>query len=104
MRYKIFKSLILDAKEFSDFDQYLAECGGAVDDPINALKFIWDFSHAPEVKTIRAAAGMSQMEFSCEYGIPRRTLECWESQTRETTTSALETLAFAVLSDMLDVE
>ena len=33
----------------------------------------------PTIKSIRTATGLSQRKFAEKYGIPRRTLEDWES-------------------------
>lgn len=35
------------------------------------------------IKAIRSATGLSQVAFAKEYGIPRRTIENWESGERK---------------------
>lgn len=105
MTYQRFRSLMLDALDCKDYDQYLAECGGSVDDPLCALPYVWNYAHARECKTIRSAAEMSQAAFAREYNIPQRTCESWESSAsaasgRRTTAAMIDLLAFAVLCDL----
>lgn len=104
MTYQRFRSLMLDALDCKDYEQFLAECGGSVDDPLNVLPYIWDYAHAPDCRTIRSASGLSLIGFSREYGISDRTLVSWESSaasSRRTTAATLDLLAFAVLCDLL---
>lgn len=106
MTYQRFRSLMLDALDCKDYDQYIAECGGSVDDPLCALPYVWNYAHAKECKTIRAVTGLSQADFAREYNIPQRTYESWESSAsaasgRRTTAAMIDLLAFAVLCDLM---
>ena len=49
------------------------------------------------VKAIRAKTGLSQRAFAERYGIPRRSIENWETKT-EISEYTLALIAFAVLS------
>jgi putative transcriptional regulator len=56
-----------------------------------------NFSDAKEeVKRIRAASGLSQAAFAKAYGIPRRTLENWESGANAAPEYVVKLLAYAV--------
>ena len=37
---------------------------------------------AEQIKAIRAKTGLSQVKFAAQFGLPKRTLENWESGTR----------------------
>ena len=105
MTYQRFRSLMYDALECADYDQYLAECGGSVDDPLRVLPFVWAYSHSPECRTIRAETGLSQAKFADAYGIAQRSVENWESDSEtaghRAPAATLSMLAFAVLCDLL---
>ena len=107
MTYQRFRSLMYDALECADYDQFLAECGGSVDDPLRVLPYIWDYAHAQECRTIRAASGLSLIAFSAKYNIPDRTIVSWESSatsSRRTSAAMMDLLAFAALMDLLGEE
>ena len=104
MSYQRFRSLMYDAMECADYDQFLAECGGSVDDPLHVLPFVWAYSHSPECRTIRAASGLSSIAFSRKYRIPDRTIVSWESSatsSRRPAAAMMDLLAFAVICDLL---
>lgn len=109
MSYQIFYRLLVDARDCTDFDEYVAECGGSVplddvDDVLSVLRYIWDYSQAPEVRTIWRASGLSQNAFKAEYNIPSRSFESWASDSassRRPPEYTVRLLAFAVLSDIL---
>ena len=107
MTYQRFRSLMYDALECVDYDQFAVECGGSVDDPLRVLPYIWDYAHSPECRTIRAASGLSLIAFSDKYRIPDRTIVSWESSatsSRRASAAMLDLLAFAALSDLLGDE
>ena len=105
MTYQRFRSLMLDALDCKDYNQYLAECGGSVDDPLRVLPYIWRVANAPECRTIRAETGLSQAKFADAYGIAQRSVENWESDSEtaghRAPAATLSMLAFAVLCDLL---
>lgn len=49
-----------------------------------------------EMKRIRAASGLSQAAFAKAYGIPRRTIENWESGSNTAPEYVLKLLAYVV--------
>lgn len=105
MTYQRFRALMLDAQELHTYEEFLIECGGSVDDPLRVLPYIWRYANAPECRTIRAETGLSQAKFAVEYGIARRNIENWESDSKtvghRAPASTLNMLAFAVLMDLL---
>ena len=107
MTYQRFLSLMYDAMECADYDHFVIECGGSVNDPLRVLPYIWDYAHAQECRTIRAATRLSLIAFSAKYNIPDRTIVSWESSatsSRRTSTAMMDLLAFAALCDMLGEE
>lgn len=84
-----FHRLRIDAEDCSSLEQYIAEEGGSLPEecypadmsaekPIKIMSIIWEMAHDFNFKKVRAVSGMTQSEFSIEYGIPRRTVEDWE--------------------------
>lgn len=108
MTYQRFRSLMLDALDCADCDQYLAECGGSVDAPLRVLPYIWRVANAPECRTIRAETGLSQAKFAAAYGIAQRNVENWESDSEtaghRAPAATLSMLAFSVLCDIIGDE
>ena len=51
------------------------------------------------IKEIRKYTGLSQLKFSEKYGIPRRTIENWESGSRKCPDYVISLLERAVKSD-----
>ncbi len=110
MSYQEFCWLLLGTAGCKDFDEYVAECGGSVPlDDVGAvqrvLRYIWDYSQAPEVATVWRASGMLQKDFVQEYNIPSRSYESWASSaasSRRPPEYTVRLLAFAVLSDILE--
>ena len=49
-----------------------------------------------EIKRIRTASGLSQAAFAKAYGIPRRTIENWESGANTAPEYVVKLLAYAV--------
>ena len=41
-----------------------------------------DMTPSEQIKAIRAKTGLSQVKFAAQFGVPKRTLEHWESGTR----------------------
>lgn len=62
----------LDSPTIDDFRKFYD--GEDADD-------IWEVAHI-SIREIRAASGLSQAAFGAKYGIPRRTIEDWESSRR----------------------
>jgi len=56
------------------------------------------------IKEIRALTGLSQVKFCKQYGIPRRTLENWESGETIAPTYTVSLLEHAVKDDYCGVE
>lgn len=51
---------------------------------------------ADQIRAIRAATGLSQVRFAERYGIPRRTIENWESGVRTPPPYVINLLQLAV--------
>lgn len=103
-----FHRLRIDAEDCSSLDEYIAEVGGSLPEecypadmsaekPIKIMSIIWELAHDFNFKKVRAVSGMTQSEFSIEYGIPRRTVEDWEGSHSQLK-YVLELLAADVLS------
>lgn len=54
------------------------------------------------IKEIREYSGLSQAKFSEKYGIPKRSLENWESGSRKCPDYVISLLERAVKSDMIN--
>ena len=70
---------------------------------IRVLDAIYTMAHGG-IAAIRSITGMSQVNFSAAYGIPRRSVENWErdsSETREAPSYTQMLLGYAVLTDQL---
>lgn len=116
--YNDFRSIWFSAQEYApeQHDLYIAERGWqswmdefGEDDTssiIRVLDAIYTMSHGG-IAAIRSITGMSQVNFSAAYGIPRRSVENWErdsSETREAREAPSYTqmlLGYAVLTDQL---
>lgn len=55
------------------------------------------------IKEIREYSGLSQAKFSEKYGIPKRSLENWESGSRKCPDYVVSLLERAVKSDMSNI-
>ena len=51
------------------------------------------------IRAIRAETGLSQVGFGAALGIPRRTIEAWETGVRTCPTYVVELIAFRVQHD-----
>lgn len=112
MTYNDFRTIWHSALDYTtdQRDLYIAERGWQSwmdefgDDTaaiICTLDSIYDMAHMG-CKGIRALTGLSQQAFCMAYGLPRRTVEDWESKRREPPTHSLMMLGFAVLSDSIE--
>lgn len=105
--YADFYRLLIDTTECTDFESYIAECGGSVplDDVqqvLRLLETIWAMGHEGlTIKRIAAVRGRSARSLSRDYGLPTRTLEDWAAGRRTPPTWQLPLIAYAVLSDSL---
>lgn len=103
--YSDFARLLTDTAEYTDFDQYVAECGGSVplndvSDVLHVLRIIWAMGHEGlTIKTIAAACDRSVRSFYRDYGIPVRTLENWSINVRTSAPYVLPLVAYAATSD-----
>lgn len=55
---------------------------------------------AEKIRAIRAATGLSQVRFAERYGIPRRTIENWESGVRTPPPYVINLIKIAVNLEM----
>jgi len=104
-----FHRLRIDAEECSSLEQYIAEEGGSLpeecypadmsgDAPIKILTVIWKLAHDFNAPKVRQISGMTQVEFSQNYLIAKRTVEAWDIGERQPPEYALELLAADVVS------
>lgn len=111
MTYNDFRSIWYSALDYTDDqrDLYRAERGWQTwmeefgDDTaaiICTLDIIYDMAHMG-CKAIRAVTGLTQQAFGDAYGVPRRSVQNWESQSRDVPLYTVMTLGFAVLSDAI---
>ena len=63
----------------------------------------WYYAHDRTPKCVRELLGQSRAAFHRFTGVPLRTLENWDAGTREAPPYAVDLLAFAVISAILDV-
>ena len=57
-----------------------------------------------QIRDIRAMSGLSQVKFAKFYGIPRRSIENWESGTSECPTYVVNLLRRAVKEDFSEAQ
>lgn len=53
-----------------------------------------------DIRVLRMSTGLTQIGFEEKYGIPRRTMQAWETGVRKAPEYVLLLLAYAVLSDV----
>lgn len=71
-----------------------------VDEDTFTLDAVYDMALGG-VRRIRAIAGLPQTSFSEQYGIPRRSLEDWETGKHLPTSYVVKMLGYCVLTDTL---
>ena len=68
----------------------------------HAARLIWRMKYASlSIRHVRAVTGLSQAAFAARYGIPRRSVENWEAESRRPPDYLPRLLAYAVFSDVL---
>ena len=77
----------------TDTDIYCIISAGAVFSVPN------DWAQAEEMKEIRRLSGLSQLEFSGKYKIPKRTIENWENSVRQAPQYVIDLLRTQVERD-----
>lgn len=91
MTYELYNRLWLRALDCRDVDEFLADCGDPdlldmyeddTDRLVEALLAIWGVAF-DGTRHIRARLCMTRAEFSSAFQIPLRTLENWESKSKE---------------------
>lgn len=108
--YSDFRRLLIDVSECKDLDEYIAEVGGSVplddaDEIIRLLGRLWDMAHdGLTIKSIASVCDTSVRQIGIKYGIPRRTIGDWATETREPPTWQLPLIAYAALSDFVGEE
>lgn len=85
MQYTAFRALYLDAAEERNPEMFLASLGwqdwmdgmdaGQIADIVNCIHTM----AGGKIADIRNFTGLSQVKFGIHFGIPRRTIEAWES-------------------------
>ena len=111
MTYNDFRNIWFSALDYTDdqrdlyrnergWQTWMDEFGDDTAAIIYALDTIYDMAHMG-CKGIRAVTGMTQQAFGDAYGVPRRSVQNWELQTRDVPLYTLMTLGYAVLSDSI---
>ena len=82
-------TLLAETSAYTDRDAYISDLALSSmwgDDPeddipadrLSLLGRIWDFAHM-DFRAIRQACGLTQAAFADRFGIPKRTVENWDS-------------------------
>ena len=104
-----FHRLRIDAEDCANLEEYIYEESGSLpaefysedgsaDKALKIMKIIWELTHDFTFKKLRAVSGLTQAEIIRDYGIPRRTVEDWDSGHRVPPEYVLELLAADVVS------
>lgn len=105
----ILHALLLNAQECADPEIYMAEIGGSLpaeyysddgdaDRAVRILTDLWNLSRDFTFRAIRKYSGLTQREFSDEYGIPVRSVENWDTGKREPPPYVLELLLCDIIN------
>lgn len=63
------------------------------------LEDVWTFGSGIDFRSLRKLSGLTQAKFSEKYGIPRRTIEEWDRQTRTAPPYLLEFILCDVIEE-----
>ena len=99
----------INALDCTDFEQFVAECGGSMPeeyfaegvDIVSAMQQIWDLAFNFTFRRLKCIHGGSLRSISQEYGIPLRSLEDWNSGKSSPPEYVLEFLAADVLANRI---
>lgn len=102
----------LNALDCTDFDQYVAECGGSMPeeyfaegvDIVSVMQQIWDLAYDFTFRRLKSIHGGSLRTIAQEYDIPLRTLEDWDAGRRNPPEYVLEFLAADVLTNRIPMD
>ena len=97
----------INALDCTDFEQFVAECGGSMPeeyfdegvDIVSAMQQIWDLAHDFTFRRLKCIHGGSLRSIAQEYGIPLRSLENWNAGASEPPEYVLEFFAADVLAN-----
>lgn len=102
MRLSEFHKNLILASECENEEKYLKKKGIEVyeeDNPLHvALNTIWELAHDFCFTHIRKISRLTQVEFSARYGVPKRSVENWESGVNAPPRYVLELLAADVIT------
>lgn len=106
-----FHAMRLNALACTDFDQFVAECGGSMPeeyfaegvDIISAMQHIWDLAYDFTFRRLKSIHGGSLRTIAQEYGIPLRTLEDWNAGKSAPPEYVLELLCADVLGNQVQM-
>ena len=110
MKVSTFRKLLINASECKSLETFYIECGGSLPEnyyedngnaekAVHVMKKIWELHNNFTFKKVREISGLSQEKFATEYNIPLRTVENWETGTRNPTKYILELLAADVITE-----
>ena len=108
MNYELYLRLYGEAKSYTDVDMYIAERGfqGWMEpytetEVGDILRTIFNIS-GMAFKELREAIGLSRIQFSRSYNIPIRSLENWDSGTREAPEYVLALVSYTIFLSALN--
>lgn len=108
MKYKDFIRLKMDVLEFSNFEDYLADCGGSVPEAVpedqveKTIRYIWDYAHEKTFRSVIELAGCGVSEAARQLNVPLRTVQGWAGGERTPPEYVLDMCASIILDWMLD--
>lgn len=102
----------INALDCTDFEQFVAECGGSMPeeyfaegvDIVSAMQQIWDLAFNFTFRRLKCIHGGSLRSISQEYGIPLRSLEDWNSGKSSPPEYVLEFLSADILGNRIQTE
>lgn len=108
MTYHDFQRVLMDATEFDQLEDYIADVGGSLPPSVpdaqltGILTDCWDYAHDRTLQTLRRITGESIANFAKSYKIPYRTLQNWSASNGANAHSAppyvLDLLAYAIIN------
>ena len=110
MTYSEFRSMLCDATEFTNIEDFIFECGGGfpaefaehdLDYVRPSIDFVFAYAREKSFRSIIDFLGISLASYARETGIPLRTVESWSSEDRTPPEYLLDLLACNAVEEML---
>lgn len=100
INYTLFTDLWDTALKSNSREEYTALWSKYDIADTSTLDSVYDMAYGG-VRRVRTVIGLSQISFSEQYQIPRRSLEAWETGTRVPPSYVVKMLAYSVLTDVV---